>query len=355
MSPESVRSKVKEGLEQNIFTAAQVVISVCGEIVEAGSYGSVAGDESQPIDDKTLFDLASLTKVMATTPLWMTLSQQDPEILYRSISTWYPDTPPDKADITPAALLAHASGLPHWRPYYLSCGDSPRPDLVAARILSEPLVYKTWHGSLYSDLGFMLLRWILEKESGRKFSDLFIEQIIAPLDIRKLVFKPNSGIRTIACTRNGDQPGLVNDLNARALGGISGHAGLFGTAQAVHRVAYEILACAEGSGGLWEQSTALEFTRRVGRPLQSTRALGFDTPSDKDSSSGRLFSKSSFGHTGFTGASLWVDPSLRLVVVLLTNRVIMGEGDLRIRGFRSSFHDIVAMSTEGCRPDRHGN
>jgi CubicO group peptidase (beta-lactamase class C family) len=350
MTKEAVRSKIREGLEQQIFTAAQAVISVCGEIAENISCGGVSGDGSPEIDDNTLFDLASLTKVMAVTPLWMTLAEQDPKILSRPISAWYPDTPPEKAEITPAALLAHASGLPHWRPYYLLYQNCPDSDEAAARILSEPLVYKTWDGSLYSDLGFMLLRWILEKETGKGLSDLFIEQISGPLGVSEdLLFKPSAKARAIACTRNGEEPGLVHDLNARSLGGVSGHAGLFGTATAVHTVAHEILACVEGSGRLWKQPTAVEFTRRVGRPAESTRALGFDTPSEKDSSAGNLISKGAFGHTGFTGTSIWVDPSLRLVVALLTNRVIMGEANLRIKEFRPAFHDTVAMNTEGCR------
>ena len=156
-----------------------------------------------------------------------------------------------------------------------------------------------------------------------------------------LMFNPNGEERRTARTRPGELPGLVNDLNARALGGVSGHAGLFGTAHAVAAVAAEILAALKSESTLFDPEITRIFCRKVDSVPGCSRALGFDTPSEDGSSSGRFFSAGSLGHTGFTGTSLWIDVERELTVVLLTNRVFMGESDLRIKAFRPAVHDAI--------------
>jgi serine-type D-Ala-D-Ala carboxypeptidase len=330
-------------LDQGMFTAAVLLVQYRGRSVQQTAYGTLGGTETEQVDLNTLFDLASLTKVLATTPAWILLAANEPEILDQSISRWFSDLPRDKARITPRFLLAHSSGLPAWRPHYLSWGQRT-PDLqyAAKTILSEPLEYSPGAGSIYSDLGFMVLACIIEMEAGESFEAFCRTRIYRPLSIdRDMLFKPLGEERRVAWTRAGEPPGLVNDLNARSLGGVSGHAGLFGTAHAVATVAAEILTAVNGREGFFNPAIVQVFGHRAGFVQGSTRALGFDTPSAEGSSSGRFFSAGSLGHTGFTGTSLWLDPKREVVVVLLTNRVIMGEADLRIRGFRPLLHDAI--------------
>jgi CubicO group peptidase (beta-lactamase class C family) len=133
----------------------------------------------------------------------------------------------------------------------------------------------------------------------------------------------------------------VNDLNARALGGVAGHAGLFGTAKGVAKMAAEILSSLASARGFFDRATTSAFCTGVGPRNGNNRALGFDTPSIEGSSAGHQFSSRSVGHTGFTGTSLWIDPETDVIVVLLTNRVFMGESDFRLTAFRPKLHDTI--------------
>jgi serine-type D-Ala-D-Ala carboxypeptidase len=333
--------RMKQGLREKIFTAAALLVAKSTNIEFHQTYGTLGGTGTDLVKPDTLFDLASLTKVLAVTPSWILMAAEDPGLLDQSIDRWFPNTPPDKSCITPRCLLAHASGLPAWRPYYLLPASRHTNEDTAARILAEPLDYSPGQGCIYSDLGFMLLGFIIEKESSRNLEQFSRERIYEPLGLADdLLFRPKDDKR-IAITRAGDFPGLVNDLNARALGGVSGHAGLFGTAKGVAALSGEILMSFEENGRFFDKTTTGTFCTRAGFTPDSTRTLGFDTPSEEGSTSGRLFSKESVGHTGFTGVSLWIDIPRDLIVVLLTNRVFMGEADLRIKAFRPLLHDAV--------------
>ncbi len=338
--------RLKQGLHEQIFTAAALLVAKGTNLMFHQTYGFLGGDGSVPVQPETLFDLASLTKVLATTPSWILMATADPGLLDKSIRKWFPDAPPDKTCITPRCLLAHASGLPAWRPYYLLPSSLHTQEAAAARILAEPLEYSPGAGSVYTDLGFMLLGFIIEKETGRNLEQFSRERIYEPLGLAEdLLFSPKCDQR-IAMTRVGDSPGFVNDLNARALGGVSGHAGLFGTAKGLAALAGEILLSLKESGRFFDKDTTRTFCTRAGFTTGSTRALGFDTPSEEGSTSGQLFSKDSIGHTGFTGVSLWIDIQRELIVVLLTNRVFLGEADFRIKTFRPMIHDAVMESVQ---------
>ena len=330
-------------LDQGMFTAAVLLVQYMGRAVHQTAYGTLGKLGTEQANLNTLFDLASLTKVLATTPAWILLAANEPEILDQPISRWFSGLPRDKSGITPRLLLAHSSGLPAWRPHYLfRWYETSDLQSAAKTILSEPLEYIPGQGCIYSDLGFMVLASIIELEAGESFETFCRTRIYRSLAIdQDMMFKPLGEEGRIAWTRAGEPPGLVNDLNARTLGGVSGHAGLFGTAHAVAAVVAEILAALKGRDGLFNPAIVQVFGHRAGFTRESTRALGFDTPSAQGSSSGRFFSVASLGHTGFTGTSLWLDPERELVVVLLTNRVLMGEADLRIRRFRPLLHDAI--------------
>jgi CubicO group peptidase (beta-lactamase class C family) len=273
----------------------------------------------------------------------MILTAQSPGVLDQPLNRWFPKCPEDKKGITPKHLLAHSSGLPGWRPYYLyTSSDLPRSAFTTTKILAEPLEHPPGTASVYSDLGFMLLAFILEHETGHTVESFAKSRIFDPLGLADdLMFNPYGQERRTALTRKREPAGLVNDLNARTLGGAAGHAGLFGTASAAGRIAAEILSSLKSEDGFFSRAVTRLFCRKVPGGQQSSRALGFDTPSVEGSSCGRLFSSNSLGHTGFTGTSVWIDLVQDLVVVLLTNRVLMGESNFRITAFRPLLHDAV--------------
>ncbi|MCA1959636.1 MAG: beta-lactamase family protein [Desulfomonile sp.] len=331
------------GLDEKIFTAAALLVARSDATVFHETYGTLGGPGTAKTDPHTLFDLASLTKVLATTPCWMVLAAEKPGVLDTPLEKWFPWGPDDKRCITPRQLLAHSSGLPAWWPYYLLTLPNPdRRRFTAEQILAEPLQSDPGAESLYSDLGFMLLGFIIEDETGQSLDALAARRIFEPLGAADdLRFRPQGEEARIALTRPEDAPGLVNDLNARALGGVAGHAGLFGTAAAVARVAAEVLRSLHGRPTIFDSAVTRMFCTKADPTPDGSRALGFDTCSPEGSSSGRFFSARSVGHTGFTGTSLWMDPEQDVIVVLLTNRVFMGEADTRIKSFRPRVHDAV--------------
>jgi serine-type D-Ala-D-Ala carboxypeptidase len=383
------------GLDERLFTGAGLMVVRGGEALHSQTYGTLGGPGTADVTADTLFDLASLTKILATTPLWVLLTTGEAEILDQSISRWFPAAPPNKHGITPRHLLAHASGLPHWRPYYLTVsmktqsqgkdffaekspprspsskssqnmpplppaapgrmgtqkdGKSPTAPaaLIEETILGEKLLYQPGSGCLYSDLGFMLLAFIIEQQTGKGLAEASDEDLFEPLGLSSdLMFKPEGEAERTALTRPGEPHGLVNDLNCRSLGGVAGHAGLFGTAKGVAALAGEILCGLKRGDGFFNERVMSVFCTRAGFTPDSTRALGFDTPSAEGSTSGALFPPTSLGHTGFTGTSLWIDPESETIVVLLTNRVFMGEADMRIKTFRPELHDAVMRESGG--------
>lgn len=333
---------IREALTQRMFTAAAMTVLCNGEIIHQGHYGTLAENSETQVGASTLFDLASLTKVVATTPSWFFLSAKNPQILDIPLTQWFPEVPPDKAGITPRLLLAHSSGLPAWRPYYLMVPATDSWRFVKQKILNEPLVYEPGKGFLYSDLGFMLLSSIISLETGHTLDQFATAFIYEALGLKNdLMFKPYNESHRVALTRPDDPPGIVNDLNARSLGGVSGHAGLFGTARGVTEMARQVLVSLQSGEAFFDSSTVSEFCALAGLHPESSRGLGFDTNFVTSSSCGVKFSPGSIGHTGFTGTSLWIDPEKELVVTLLTNRVYMGEADFRIKEFRPLVHDSI--------------
>ena len=335
---------------------------------------TVAGRlSSEPTDllvqPSTIYDLASLTKPLATVTSVLLLIQRAKVALedpVQQVLTELDGTPIGQATVQD--LLTHRSGLPGWRPLYerlgvetivpgLSDGNQSVKQHVLKMIRDEPLIYARRARSVYSDLGFMLLGFLVERLSGMAL-DVWCEEAIAqPLQADPLLFCPTIGraqsgvagtaidASRIAPTEQGEWRkrllrGEVHDENAAAMGGVAGHAGLFGTAESVLAVSGPWLRSYNNRVSILDGTLVRQFTTRQEPASQSSWSLGWDTPSGQ-SSSGSHFSERSFGHLGYTGTSLWIDPLCELEVVLLSNRVHPSRRNEKIRAFRPFIHDLV--------------
>jgi CubicO group peptidase (beta-lactamase class C family) len=312
-----------------------------------------------PVTVDTIFDLASLTKPLATA-----LAVADLISSGRLCqNTYLKDVLPaasgtDKARISMDMLLRHRSGLPAHRPYFKSL-PGPVPGMAAQKllrrlVLAEPLEYAPGSKEVYSDLGFILLAWVVETLSGLRLDTFVNKRIFAPLNINDLFFNPlgsdvpgavkNKNDLVFAATshcpwREKMILGEVEDENAWASGGIEGQAGLFGTAAAVHRLCYQILRALENKAGKVIDPYVIQCF--ADRNNGTMRPAGFDSPSEENASSGHFFSKRSVGHLGFTGTSFWIDPDNGLIAILLTNRVHPSRENVEIRKFRPRIHDLI--------------
>jgi len=309
----------------------------------------------------TLFDLASLTKPVCTGLVAMRLWQDGALALERGLSFWFP-TPQDsdKARITVRHLLCNRSGLPAWRPLYagVPARSCPVPaETVRGKILAEPLIAAPGTREIYSDLGFMLLGWILERQADTGLAELFREKIVAPLGLGRVGFRGIPGEHgggdvdpqavTVAATercpwRHRVLRGEVHDENGYLIGGVGGHAGLFAPAEDLDRVVQEIFRGWRGDSDVFSHAGLHTFLVRTPDPaVAGTWALGWDTPTPDRSTSGRYFSAESCGHTGFTGTSLWIDLARQVAVILLTNRVHPSRDNETIRVLRPRVHDLI--------------
>ena len=331
---------------------AVVVAGTADEIIVERAAGRLSyAADAEPVTSGTIYDLASLTKVIVTTPLVMRLCEKgrlDPDAPVR---TYVPEfTGRAKDRVTIADLLAHCGGLLWWSDLYRQTRDQPDTGVARSyltRICELPLDYEPRTRTVYSDLGFMLLGAVLERVTDTPLDRLATDEIFAPVGMRDVYYNPPATLRhRIAPTeddpdRGGVLHGQVHDENAYRLGGVAPHAGLFGTARSLAPFARMWLAGGVAGGRrVFDSATVRRFTRRARRVKDSSRALGWDTPAP-GSSCGLRFSRASFGHTGFTGTSLWIDPEQALFVVLLTNRVHPTRDNARLAQLRPSFHDLL--------------
>lgn len=347
---------LREGMGTGAFPAASVEVGTRETITWREGFGALTYDADAPrTDHNTIFDLASLTKVICTTTLVMRALDDGALTLDDPVSGWIPEwRGADRRDVTVRDLLAHSSGLTAYLPYYRDLAG--RMEFQAA-IATSPLEYEPRTAAIYSDLGFILLGFILEDARNRSVATwpgaldpavLLASQfrrLSSHLSADPLTFMPPRDWRErMAPTEHdawrGRTPvGEVHDENAWALGGVAGHAGLFGTASAVGAFARAALHTIHGNNVLARATTMLEFIRRTDVP-GSSRALGWDTMLPTSSCGTRL-SATAIGHTGFTGTSLWIDWERDLYIVLLTNRVYGGRENTGIQQVRARFHDAV--------------
>lgn len=332
-------------LETRAFPAAVVEVGTNHEILWREPFGALTYETDAPAAaNDTVFDLASLTKVIATTTIAMRLIDAGRMNLDDTVARWLPDwRGEDRSHAAVRDLLAHATGLTAYMPLFR---DHFSRREFERSICTLPLEHPPGTRSTYSDLGFILLGFVLEHAGGASLSQQF-EPIRMHIGTEPVLFNPPRAWRDrIAPTeldtwRGRLLVGEVHDENAAVLGGAAGHAGLFGTAGAVGAFARFILETVDGSAVLVKPETAAVFLRRVDVP-NSSRALGWDTMLPTSSCGTRL-SPTAVGHTGFTGTSLWIDLERKLYVVFLTNRVCPARSNEAILKVRPAFHDAVML------------
>jgi len=325
------------------------------------TYGHTGYDRESMVEESTVYDLASLTKPLATTLAVLSLLKERRIMLSDRVSDIFPQTGIAFTGIKIKDLLCHSAGFPAHRPYYLELAKLPaekRKESLLELLGAEPPAYELGSISIYSDLGFMLLGLIVEKKSGLELAGFFREKIAAPLGVEGKIFyvaageKGNGEREKIRYAPTEECPfrkrilvGEVSDENAHALGGVAGHAGLFGTIEGVLEMGVHLLDQWQGREEHpgYQASDLRRFLIRQDIP-GSTWALGFDTPSATGSSGGRYLAPTSVGHLGFTGTSFWIDPTRELVMVLLSNRVHPSRENSRIKQFRPLFHETVIES-----------
>lgn len=345
---------VKVAIEEAVAPGVAIAVGRNGHIAYMKGYGYI--DWNQPgspaVDTNTLYDLASLTKVVATTTLAMILEEAGQLDINRTVASYLPEfNSPEKAQITVRQLLTHSGGLEAGANIYRTARGR---DQYLAQINARPLQYTPGTSMIYSDWDMILLQLVMERITGKTLDVLATEKIFGPLGMIDTQFHPPFSLRPrIAPTqvddaRGGLLWGTVHDENAWAMGGVAGHAGLFSTAKDLALFSMMILNGGEGVNGvrIVKPATIARWTARQGK--ESTRTLGWDSP-EGGSSAGQFFSPWSFGHTGFTGTSIWIDPEKDLFVVVLTNRVNPTGNNTRHVQLRRDVADVVQQAVLGAR------
>lgn len=327
MLKEKVRSYLQKQIDQEFIPGAAIHISLDGKTLmhEVLGFRSLSPSKA-PMEPNTIFDLASLTKVVATTTAILKLLDEGEIILGDPVTKFIPEFARNgKEDIRIFHLLTHTSGLTSHRRFY---EESLSVDQVIEKICDEHLEYPTGEKVIYSDLGFILLARIIERVTGQEFSEFVQKILLTPLNMNETGFNLPLSKERFAATEPSQflkemKFGIVHDDNAESMGGISGHAGLFSTLDDLRKFSAMI-----ESGGIYNgkkilSSRVLSVSRRNYTSFDSTeyRGLGWQLKGPKFSPCGDLFSSESYGHTGYTGTSIWFDPEINLHVILLTNRV----------------------------------
>ena len=335
---------LEDAVVRGIFPGAQLVVGDAGEPVLRHAAGTLARGDSPSVTLDTIYDTASLTKAVVTATLVLRLVERNVVDLYAPAAKWIPALAAgEKMYIRVRDLLAHASGLPAWRPLFQQIPAGAARDRLTSLAAAEPLEAPPGARSVYSDLGFILLGTLVERAGGARLDELARREIFAPLGMTRSRFvdlRAADRPSPVAPTELGTPPGEVHDENCRAAGGIAGHAGLFSTADDLARFARSLLAAHHGRGGAFPRELVARFWAPSGVP-GSTWRLGWDGPAEAGSAAGDGWPKDGVLHLGFTGCSLVIDPARERWVVLLTNRVHPGRGDDRIREFRPILHQAV--------------
>ena len=345
---------IQKALEEAVFPGAALLVASKGEILYRNFFGKSALLPSPVLlTENTLFDIASLTKPLATMTLTLVTCLEKGLSLNASVSRYFKTFgEEDKNKITVRHLLKHTSGLPAWKPYFEEISKT-HPELVGKResrsiyldkISQEPLVTPVAYQRLYSDLGFIVLGILLEEIWQKPLDQLFSEEVPELFNLQNTFYLPVGGTRSdkvFAATEKSDWRGKiicgeVHDDNAYTLGGVAGHAGLFSTVDDLHLFLTGIEKGIRGEHPHFSRDLFDEFLG----PKVKTK-LGWDTPSLENSHAGHYFSKNSIGHLGYSGCSFWTDLDQDFHIILLTNRVHPTSQNESIKQFRPKIHDLI--------------
>jgi serine-type D-Ala-D-Ala carboxypeptidase len=344
-------SILEKAIAARVFPGCAIAVTHRGELVAHRALGHFTYDPVSPeVTDASIFDLASLTKVVATTAMAMILYERGLLDLDAPVTAVVPEfagdpwgDDPHRREVTLRLLLAHSSGLPAYEKLFLRA--TTRDDCLRAAF-TTPLTAAPGAHAEYSDIGFIILGVVLERLADESLDTFSRREIFGRLGMTHTTFRPTPGLKESIPPTVDDRAsvlrprviqGEVQDENASVLGGVAGHAGLFSTAEDLAIFAHAMLS---GGHPVLRPTTVELFSRRESAPAGTSRGLGWDTPS-VPSQSGKYFSSRSFGHLGYTGTSLWIDPERQLSVAFLTNRTWPDCQNQTIKQVRPVFHDAV--------------
>jgi CubicO group peptidase (beta-lactamase class C family) len=340
---------LENAIANRVFPASAVAVTYRGELIVNKALGRFTYDATSPeVTTSSIFDLASLTKVVAATSMAMILYERGLLDLETPVAAIVPEFLEDSGDdltarreVTLRMLLAHTSGLPAYERLFLRA--KTREDMLRAAF-ATPLTAAPGTRAEYSDIGFIILGIAIERLSDETLNVFCQREVFGPLGMTHTTFNPAAELRDSIPPTADDRTfrhriiqGEVQDENASVLGGVAGHAGLFSTAEDLAIFAHALL---NGGHPILRSGTVEFFSGRESAPAGTSRALGWDTPSTP-SQSGKYFSPRSFGHLGYTGTSLWIDPERQLSVTFLTNRTWPDCKNDAIKQVRPAFHDAV--------------
>jgi len=335
---------LEQAIEDRAFPCASTAVTHCDKLVALKAFGRFTCEQSPRASTDSIFDLASVTKVVATTSMAMVLYERGLLDLDAPIAGVLPEfsgVDARRGQVTFRMLLAHNSGLPAYEKLFLRAFTR---EALLREAFAVPLKFDPGTHAEYSDIGFILLGLALERIAGEPIDMFCQREVFGPLGMADTAFNPPVAWHGRIVPTAEDQTfrkrtiqGEVQDENASVMGGVAGHAGVFSTAADLATFANDML---HGGDPILRRNTIDLFTRRELVPAGTSRALGWDTPS-KPSQSGKYFSAASYGHLGYTGTSLWIDPERQLSITLLTNRTWPDCSNQAIKEVRPRFHDAV--------------
>jgi CubicO group peptidase (beta-lactamase class C family) len=360
----SIDAAVRDGIQKGIYPGAVVIIGRRDSLLYARGYGHFTWSPSSPVPrpDSTLWDIASITKIVSTAATALRLVDQGKLDLEAPVRRYLPRfAGGPKNLVTVRMLLDHTSGLKSYVPFYLKArGSRARAiDLLYA----QPLVRVPGDSAEYSDLNALFLGLVLEKVSGLPLDQLARREVFGPLGMTQTMYRPPAALRRrivpSGMWRGHPVPGDLNDQNAVAMGGVAGHAGVFSTGMDLARYAAVWLRSGAGPTEQWVRPESMGRFLVKG-PHTGSRLLGWDTPeidpaAEEPSVFGSLISEAGYGHTGFTGTELWIDPARDLFLVFLTNRAFdprVRESAKQLKFVRANLSDAaIRLVPHGCRQE----
>ena len=342
-------SLVEQGISKGYFPGAMAAVGHKGGVYKIEHYGNrCLIPEKLPLEGDTLFDMASLTKVVATNTLFMIFLDKGLVSVFDRVGQYVKYFKgEERENITIFNLLTHTAGLPAFGPLHKLCKDFED----AVRFISkEELVYRPGAKVVYSDYGFILLKYIVEKVGQDTLDNLCKKYVFEPLEMSNTCFNPKcSNIAATEIESEGGKPliGICHDENGRFFNGVSGHAGLFSNIEDMTKFASMLINQGNYRGSqLISKATFKAMIENYTEGLEENRAWGWTVKGKILSSGGDIISPKAFGHTGFTGTSIWTDIEKDIYIVLLTNRVHPRRENMNIIRFRRLFHNAVLAAVE---------